>query len=196
MIKYKNNRFFIQRFDMGRPKGFEREAVLESAIQLFWKKGFADTSLQDLEKATGVNKSGLYTEFKDKDDIFIECLKYYKDKSKANELLQVEPLGWQNIKNFLHAGTDCQGQKGCLMVNTVRELSILPSKIKNIIDAQVSLLKLLLVKNLEATSSKKKADELADIILTFNTGLKLKLNSIKPEMVGNEIENFLNLLKK
>lgn len=181
---------------MGRPKGFEREAVLESAIQLFWKKGFADTSLQDLEKATGVNKSGLYTEFKDKDDIFIECLKYYKDKSKANELLQVEPLGWQNIKNFLHAGTDCQGQKGCLMVNTVRELSILPSKIKNIIDAQVSLLKSLLVKNLEATSSKKKADELADIILTFNTGLKLKLNSIKPEMVGNEIENFLNLLKK
>ena len=57
---------------MGRPKGFERSEVLDKALQLFWKKGFADTSLQDLEKATGVNKSGLYSEFKDKDEIFLE----------------------------------------------------------------------------------------------------------------------------
>ena len=35
---------------MGRPKNFSREEVLEKAIPVFWKKGFADTSLQDLEK--------------------------------------------------------------------------------------------------------------------------------------------------
>ncbi len=53
---------------MGRPKGFNREEVLEKAMSVFWRHGFADTSLQDLERATGVNKSGLYTEFRDKED--------------------------------------------------------------------------------------------------------------------------------
>jgi TetR/AcrR family transcriptional regulator, copper-responsive repressor len=54
---------------MGRPKNFSREEVLEKGMPVFWKHGFADTSLQDLERATGVNKSGLYTEFRDKEDL-------------------------------------------------------------------------------------------------------------------------------
>ena len=54
---------------MGRPKGFSREEVLEKAMPVFWKHGFADTSLQELEQATGVNKSGLYSEFRDKEDL-------------------------------------------------------------------------------------------------------------------------------
>jgi hypothetical protein len=38
---------------MGRPKSFSREEVLEKAMPVFWKHGFSDTSLQDLERATG-----------------------------------------------------------------------------------------------------------------------------------------------
>src|SRR5258708_23646725 len=60
---------------MGRPKNFSREGVLEKALPVFWKHGFADTSLQDLEKATGVNKSGLYAEFADKGDLYLESLR-------------------------------------------------------------------------------------------------------------------------
>jgi AcrR family transcriptional regulator len=45
--------------------------VLEKAMPVFWKHGFADTSLQELERATGVNKSGLYTEFRDKGNLFV-----------------------------------------------------------------------------------------------------------------------------
>jgi len=62
---------------MGRAKNFSREEVLEKAMPVFWKHGFADTSLQDLERATGVNKSGLYTEFRDKEDLFLACLRRY-----------------------------------------------------------------------------------------------------------------------
>jgi AcrR family transcriptional regulator len=50
---------------MARPRNFSREGVLERALPVFWKHGFADASLQELEKATGVNKSGLYAEFSD-----------------------------------------------------------------------------------------------------------------------------------
>ena len=38
---------------MARPRNFSREGVLEKALPVFWKHGFADTSLQELEKATG-----------------------------------------------------------------------------------------------------------------------------------------------
>ena len=57
---------------MGRRKNFSREQVLEKAIPVFWQRGFSDTSLEDLERATGVNKSGLYSEFRDKEDLFVE----------------------------------------------------------------------------------------------------------------------------
>jgi TetR/AcrR family transcriptional regulator, copper-responsive repressor len=35
---------------MGRPKNFSREEVLEKAMPVFWRQGFSDTSLQDLDK--------------------------------------------------------------------------------------------------------------------------------------------------
>ena len=54
---------------MGRPKNFSRKGVLEKALPVFWRRGFADASLHELEVATGVNKSGLYSEFKDKEDL-------------------------------------------------------------------------------------------------------------------------------
>jgi hypothetical protein len=34
---------------MGRPKDFTREAVLEKALPVFWRQGFADASLPELE---------------------------------------------------------------------------------------------------------------------------------------------------
>ena len=48
---------------MARPKKFSRAGVLEKALPVFWKHGFADASLQELEKATGVNKSGAEPDF-------------------------------------------------------------------------------------------------------------------------------------
>ena len=63
---------------MGRPKNLTCEAVLEKALPVFWRQGFADASLHELEQATGVNKSGLYADFKDKEDLFVQSLRYYQ----------------------------------------------------------------------------------------------------------------------
>lgn len=48
---------------MVRPKNFSHEGVLEKALPVFWKQGFADASLQELAKATGANKSGAEPDF-------------------------------------------------------------------------------------------------------------------------------------
>ena len=103
---------------MGRAKNFSREGVLKKAIPVFWKRGFSDTSVQDLERATGVNKSGLYAEFRDKEDLFVESLRYYLATQEKRGLLTEEPLGWQNIETFLKHGPNGKAnQKGCFSVS-------------------------------------------------------------------------------
>jgi AcrR family transcriptional regulator len=180
---------------MGRPKCFDRNEVLDAAIQLFWKKGFADTSLSDLEKATGVNKSGLYSEFKDKDDIFFECVKHYRDTSPLCQILQKEPLGWSNIEGLLKQSLTCTGQKGCFFTNTVREYSIIPDKVKNLLAENQKNARQLVIDNLKATKTKKDVEQLATMILTFSAGVSLKLNAVKPDQVKSEIDAFLELLR-
>jgi AcrR family transcriptional regulator len=67
--------------------------VLVKALPVFWKHGYADTSLQELEAATGVNKSGLYSEFSGKEELFLESLRFYLDRLPSVGLLRAEPLG-------------------------------------------------------------------------------------------------------
>src|SRR5258708_4133548 len=78
---------------MWRSKGFSRDEVLEKAMPVFWKHGFADTTLQELEQATGVNKSGLYPEFRDKKDLFVACLPHYLESQGKRGLPTKKPLG-------------------------------------------------------------------------------------------------------
>lgn len=181
---------------MGRIKNFNREDVLDSAIQLFWKKGYADTSLSDLEKATGVNKSGLYSEFKDKDDIFLESLKRYRDISPAYDILNTSPLGWKNIEMFLKLSMTCKGQKGCLLANTLREHSIVPSKVRNLLEINSLAIHELIIKNVKATATKKDPELLAAMINTYAVGMFLKLNVMKPDELSDEMMGFLDLCKK
>src|SRR5271170_5319725 len=118
---------------MGRKRLFSRESVLDKAIPVFWAKGYADTSLQDLEQATGVNKSGLYTEFKDKEDLFLASLERYV-QTRGAEVLTAQPLGWGNIERFLRLGFGCDdNQRGCFAVNSMREPAGLPAEAQEII---------------------------------------------------------------
>lgn len=68
---------------------------------MFWEKGFSETTLQDLEAGTGVNKSGLYSEFKNKEDMVFASLQHYLQTRGGDDILSVQPLGWSNIQDFL-----------------------------------------------------------------------------------------------
>ncbi len=182
---------------MGRPKNFSREGVLEKALPVFWRRGFADASLHELEMATGVNKSGLYSEFKDKEDLFIQSLWYYLESLEKKGLLTAEPLGWNNIERFLKMGPcSMEGQKGCFAVSSMREFAILPSEAVGIITRSRSKLKRLIAKNIEVEHPKMDADSLAELVLTFFTGLSMEhnLNSSRPS-IGRKIDDLMNIVR-
>lgn len=179
---------------MGRIKTFNRDDLLDSAIQLFWKKGYADASLSDLEKVTGVNKSGLYSEFKDKDDIFYESLRRYHDHNPHYDLLKAEPLGWDNVLNFFKIKTNCKGQKGCFMAFTIREYSIIPNKVKQLLEKNSAEVYELFFKNIKASGSKNPEAKTTHL-LTYATGSSLKANAQKPEVILEEMTSFIEMLK-
>jgi TetR/AcrR family transcriptional regulator, copper-responsive repressor len=162
---------------MGRPKGFSREEVLEKAMPVFWKHGFADTTLQDLERATGVNKSGLYAEFRDKEDLFLACLRRYLEHQGERGLLTKEPLGWKNIETFLKSGPLNKGEKqGCFAINSMREFAILPDEAYGVVTENRALLQHLLAVNIEAEKPKMAASAIAEIVLSFFSGLCIERN--------------------
>ena len=75
---------------MGRPKTFDETAALDQAMEVFWDKGYAATSLTDLLAATGLSKSSLYETFGNKHDLFLKALERYRDAVVAPTLAALE----------------------------------------------------------------------------------------------------------
>ena len=182
---------------MGRPRNFSREEVLEKAMPVFWKHGFADTSLQDLERATGVNKSGLYTEFRDKEDLFVECLRHYLETQEKRGLLTKEPLGWNNVENFLKNGPLSKGdQQGCFSVNSMREFAILPSEAYGAVTENRALPERLLAMNIAAEKPRMAPSAIAEMVLSFFSGLCIERNLKSGKSSSTrKIENFMAALR-
>jgi TetR/AcrR family transcriptional regulator, copper-responsive repressor len=182
---------------MGRTKNFSREEVLQKAMLVFWKHGFADTSLQELERATGVNKSGLYTEFRDKEDLFVACLRHYLESQAKRGLLTREPLGWKNVETFLKNGPLNKGeQQGCFSVNSMREFAILPDEAYGVITENRRLLQHLLAINVEAENPRMAPSAIAEMVLSFFSGICIERNlKSSKDSSTRKIENFMTALR-
>ena len=73
---------------MGRnahiPAADTQKFIIEKTSVLFNKKGYASTSLSDLEKVTGLTKGSIYANFKDKEDVSLKVFDYnFAQLSKA-----------------------------------------------------------------------------------------------------------------
>jgi TetR/AcrR family transcriptional repressor of nem operon len=65
---------------------FDRELALEYATRVFWAKGFAATSTDDLIEAMGIGRQGLYNAFGDKRALYLEALRSYQRATTAGHL--------------------------------------------------------------------------------------------------------------
>ena len=182
---------------MGRKKNFSRESVLNKTMQVFWKNGYADTSLQDLEQATGVNKSGLYSEFKDKEDLFLASMRHYLAGVQQQDWLTAEPLGWSNIERFLTLGcARTPEQKGCFCVSAIREVAVLPEQAQDILREAQTWLRLGILNNLRAATTTMPPDTLADIVLIFYFGICIdQNNTMSEDATTRKIDCFMQMLR-
>ena len=114
---------------MPRPLEFDRDVALETAMQVFWAKGYEATSLQDLIDATGLSKSSFYQSFESKQELFQRCIRRYADQvvDDMQRQLREAPSGYDFIVNTLKgvakAASRDDGQRGCLVMNTANEFA-------------------------------------------------------------------------
>lgn len=185
---------------MGRPKKFSREEVLDKAMPLFWKQGYADTCLQDLEKATGVNKSGLYSEFKDKEDLYLSALRRYVETSDNRQILLEEPLGWHNIEKFLKGklqACEQSGTKGCFLVSSMRDSELLHPEAAEMMAEGRRRLKQLFFKNIEAEKTRLPTEAVTELLSTFFSGICIEqsLKNSKASLI-RKVDDFIAAMKK
>ena len=181
---------------MGRTKQFSREGVIDAALPVFWAQGFARTSLHDLEQATGVNKSGLYAEFEGKEDLFLSCLRHYYATRKGRSILAREPLGWDNIRDYLSVGPNQLAGRGCFAVNSMRELGALPPEASDIMVENRRHVKTLIRQNIEAERPGEDATEICEAISAFFSGLCIECNLVEaPRVRQHAIDGFMALLR-
>ena len=112
---------------MGRPKNYDHQDVLKKAMMQFWKTGFAETSLSDLEAATSLNRYSLYKGFGDKETLFEQSLEYYQDhiiRRMLAPLTKSEP-SIEAVNNYFAQLNKLlkgkYGQYGCLFQNSQKE---------------------------------------------------------------------------
>ncbi|MFD2205611.1 TetR/AcrR family transcriptional regulator [Kiloniella antarctica] len=110
----------------GRPRKMDPETVLETAMKVFWNKGFDGTSMTDLVNETGMAKPGLYACFGDKESLYKKALSHYNNSfgspaidelRNSNDPLKVRVRNFLN--NVAHSMLDKNNPSGCFVVNSL-----------------------------------------------------------------------------
>lgn len=111
---------------MGRPRAFDRDEVLDVAINVFREKGFEGTSTDDLVTAMNIGRQSLYATFGDKRSLYLEALQRYNAGSvgdrihtarqAASPIKVIEAL----LLGFAERGSDLTAT-ACLGVNAICE---------------------------------------------------------------------------
>lgn len=73
-----------QKPSRGRPREFDRDLAIESAMRLFWSNGFLGTSNSELCQAMGINSPSLYAAFGSKEQLYVEAVGRYTELSRAS----------------------------------------------------------------------------------------------------------------
>jgi AcrR family transcriptional regulator len=105
----------------GRPRGFDRDAALERAIEVFWRQGYEGTSIADLTRAMRINPPSLYAAFGDKEHLYLEAVERYQ-RGRRDELapfLDQAPTAREGVARLLHEAARVYAQpdapRGCML---------------------------------------------------------------------------------
>jgi TetR/AcrR family transcriptional repressor of nem operon len=94
---------------MARAIAFDYDRALERATWLFWKSGYAGTSLRDLLKIMDIGEGSFYNTLKSKKQLYLACVRRYEETEgrKRGQALMSAPTASRGIHALFGAVLDC-----------------------------------------------------------------------------------------
>lgn len=191
---------------MARSKEFNEEEALDKAMEIFWKQGYEKTSIQDLVDQMGIHRRSLYDTFGDKHSLFVQTLERYESLIAAQIRNQIteEMTTVESIRKIFELAvySDNTNPKGCLMVNTAVELSLLDNevsqRIKSAFKQNENLIANLLIRGQARgeVASSFEINELARYIHNALIGVRVLVKTTSdPQEFESTIDLTLSILK-
>ncbi|WP_447037292.1 TetR/AcrR family transcriptional regulator [Streptomyces sp. DSM 118878] len=114
---------------MARTKEFDPDAALQSALELFWRRGYEATSMADLVEALGIGRASVYATFGNKHDLYLKALERYAQNQDPHLLTDLSrpgpalPAVRAVVRRFAREAASGEGGRlGCFVTNTAAEL--------------------------------------------------------------------------
>jgi len=111
----------------GRPREFDPEAFLDTALDCFWQNGYQATSMADLKKASGLASASIYKLYPDKRAIYLAALQRYMDEgmsrtAKRNAAMSPEVALREMLEFVAQLSSAPAGERGCFTIAAASEL--------------------------------------------------------------------------
>ncbi len=120
--------------ERGRPRSFDRQQALTSAMEVFWIRGYEAASISDLTEAMGIASPSLYAAFGSKEGLFHEAVELYgrTEGPALWDAVEAAPTAREGIEGFLAATARAFSRpgkpRGCLVtLSAINLVSASPS---------------------------------------------------------------------
>jgi AcrR family transcriptional regulator len=158
---------------------FDEQEVIAIALDVFWRKGLDDATMQDLAAATGVQRGSLYNAYGDKETIFLYAFDRYSGEfleSAARALAEGDVAA--RLRSFLDMivvnMTSGSPSRGCLTTRTALDAGISSDAVRERVQGLLGRLEQLVSKAISSAPDGRpvaEANRLARVIVTFTRGL-------------------------
>ncbi|WP_394245336.1 TetR/AcrR family transcriptional regulator [Vibrio astriarenae] len=114
---------------MAKPAQFDRQDVVEKAMNLYWEKGFHATSMRNLQEVIDMRPGSIYAAFGSKEGLFSEALDNYVQRgvSKLHDYRVNFDSPMSALRAFVKSqviGSVTRAPSGiCMLAKTVSELT-------------------------------------------------------------------------
>jgi TetR/AcrR family transcriptional regulator, transcriptional repressor for nem operon len=167
---------------VGRRKEYDEQTVVRAARDLLWEKGYASTSLVDLETVTGLNRSSLYNAFGSKIALFERAVRSYSEEIlwPLIEPMEAPGAGRDEIATYfltlahrLRESPLPTASRGCLIANTASELHVLDNATADFVRRYRKRLHAALAHALKAIDGLDGPERKAEVLTAAQLGLMI-----------------------
>ncbi len=165
---------------MGRPRSFDENTVLETAMIEFWRLGFEAVTFRSLSEKTGLGLRSLSNAFGDKETLFIRALEFYVARVEKNLPALLEKGGVDAlVKLFANVSTkhpsESPRQNGCLIVNQLAIAQLHDARLKVVIKRYFDCLTQNFREALIASEIVDELNERVRYLVTLFVGMQLTI---------------------